>query len=204
VGFVLDNISLKEANFGTRGLLAQKLYNMIHETENSWWAMLFKMVSKEREAEELVMSIFPFVQHPSNRSDTAPLRSLRSTFTPGSRGIVIPTGRNDARFAGYLILSLRDIHKITLPIMIAYAGDQDLPLPQRQKLKELRPGVEFLDVTAVLSDTFMGLHNGSWAVKPFAALASRFEQVILVDADAVFVRSPEILFDEPGYREMGY
>lgn len=60
-----------------------------------------------------------------------------------------------------------------------------------------------LDIVAALSDETMNLRNGAWAVKPFAALASRFEQVILVDADAVFVQPPEVLLEYPGYKETG-
>lgn len=68
---------------------------------------------------------------------------------------------------------------------------------------DLRPDIEMLDVITVLSDEFMNLRHGAWAVKPFAALASRFEQVILIDADVVFVQSPETLLDHPGYQETG-
>jgi alpha 1,3-mannosyltransferase len=60
-----------------------------------------------------------------------------------------------------------------------------------------------LDVIATLSDEFMDLRHGSWAVKPFAILASQFEQVMLIDADVVFVQPPEVLFDHAGYRETG-
>jgi hypothetical protein len=41
------------------------------------------------------------------------------------------------------------------------------------------------------------------AVKPYAALMSSFEEVILMDADACFLRAPELLFDHPEYLRTG-
>ncbi len=40
----------------------------------------------------------------------------------------------------------------------------------------------------------MDLANGRYAIKPVAMLLSSFEQVMVVDADAVFLQPPEILF----------
>jgi hypothetical protein len=100
-------------------------------------------------------------------------------------------------------LALRDVLNVTLPIAIAFPGNEDLPSDEQQSLLDLRPAVEMLDVIATLSDEFTNLRDGAWAVKPFAALASRFEQVILVDTDVVFVQPPETLLDHPGYRETG-
>lgn len=42
-----------------------------------------------------------------------------------------------------------------------------------------------------------------WAGKPFAILLSSFREVILIDADALFFQSPEILFEDPGYLKTG-
>jgi alpha 1,3-mannosyltransferase len=114
---------------------------------------------------------------------------------------VIPAGRNNIIFARHTILALQDLLHVTLPIAIAFVRDEDLPPDNQQSLLGLRPGVKILDVMAVLSDEFIHLRNGAWAVKPFAVLASRFEQVILIDADIVFVQPPETLLDHPGYQE---
>jgi hypothetical protein len=43
----------------------------------------------------------------------------------------------------------------------------------------------------------------SWAIKPFAALASTFEKVIVIDADSVFLQPPENLLSETGWQETG-
>src|SRR5205814_1779974 len=132
-------------------------------------------------------------------------RALRRSYIPKSRGLVIAAGKNNFRFACHLIVSLRNIHNSTIPIEVAYAGEDDLPIQFRKVLKSLGTDVETLDVTAVFDDATLDLQHGheGWAIKPFATLASRFEQVILLDADAVFLQSPEVLFQHSGYLETG-
>jgi hypothetical protein len=63
--------------------------------------------------------------------------------------------------------------------------------------------MEFLDVLSVFNDETLKLQGGGWAIKPFALLASRFEKAILIDADAVFLQKPEILFDHKPFVEKG-
>ncbi|EFX00958.1 glycosyl transferase [Grosmannia clavigera kw1407] len=45
--------------------------------------------------------------------------------------------------------------------------------------------------------------GGGWAFKSFAALATRFEKVILLDADAVFVQPPESLLAQEDFNRTG-
>ena len=40
-------------------------------------------------------------------------------------------------------------------------------------------------------------------MRPFAMLASSFKQVILADADTVFVMDPRVLLDEESYKKYG-
>ena len=40
-------------------------------------------------------------------------------------------------------------------------------------------------------------------MRPFATLASSFKKVILTDADTVFLESPELLLQEPGFKKTG-
>lgn len=42
----------------------------------------------------------------------------------------------------------------------------------------------------VFDDTTLKLKDGGWAIKLFAVLASRFEEVILLEADAIFTQRP--------------
>ncbi|KAJ3466580.1 hypothetical protein MRS44_004144 [Fusarium solani] len=170
---------------------------------NSW-------VGKELLAttETTAQNLFPFLQRPArNPESRTPLSDLRKSFVRGSRGIVIPVGGGEQsiRFAGHLIVSLRKVLGCTLPIQIAFAGDEDLSREERDKLAQLEGymDIEFLNVFDVFDDSTMKLKDGGWAIKAFAVLASRFEQVILMDADAVFLQKPETLFFQRRYIEKG-
>ncbi|GJC84887.1 alpha-1,3-mannosyltransferase MNT3 [Colletotrichum liriopes] len=129
-------------------------------------------------------------------------------YTHRNAGIVIPTGRSTLRFACHLVASLTYVHRTALPIQIVYAGDEDLSEEDRntivQAAAEGESGhVEFLDILTVFNDTTLKLAEGGWAIKPFAALGSRFEEVILLDADVVFLQSPEQLLQQRAYQEKG-
>jgi len=63
--------------------------------------------------------------------------------------------------------------------------------------------IETLDLLLLIDDTIMDLANGRYAIKPVAMLLSSFEQVMVVDADPVFLQPPEILFENEGYRATG-
>lgn len=149
-------------------------------------------------------SIFPFLADPPGDSPT-PLKSLRERHVPESRGIVIPAGEKNLRMACHLIASILHIHGTGLPVEIAYAGDADLGPEKRQLVTELFPDkdIRFLDVLSVFNDTTLDLANGGWAIKPFAVLASSFSEVILADADTIFLQKPEVLFSQPGYVAKG-
>ncbi|KAF8976527.1 hypothetical protein BGZ52_007853 [Haplosporangium bisporale] len=71
----------------------------------------------------------------------------------------------------------------------------------REYLTPIWTDVELVDVTAVLDDRETKIQG--WAIKPFAMLASRFEEVILIGADVFFLRKPDELFDDPGYLATG-
>ncbi|KAK2774489.1 glycosyl transferase [Colletotrichum kahawae] len=129
-------------------------------------------------------------------------------YKPKNAGIVIPTGSGTLRFACHLVASLTRVHRTTLPIQIVYAGDEDLSEEDRDTLVQAAATgddghIEFLDITTVFNDTTLRLAEGGWAIKPFAALGSRFEEVILLDADVVFMQAPEQLLQQRSYREKG-
>lgn len=159
-------------------------------------------------SEQASQDLFPFLRNTTKdpKSET-PLDDLRKSYEPGSRGIIIPVGggKESIRFASHLIVSLRQVLHTKLPIQIAYAGDKDLSPRNRERMQALKGAtdIEFLDVLSVFNDSTIRLQGGSWAIKPFALLASRFEQAILIDADAVFLQKPETLFDHAPYVNKG-
>lgn len=156
---------------------------------------------------EASSSLFSFVPRPDANSRKPRLTALRNLYDAGSRGIVMPVGGSDnnIRFAGHLIASLREVLGCKLPIEIAYAGDDDLPKKAREALASLDSTghISFLNVWDVFDDETLRLKEGGWAIKPFAALASHFEQIILLDADSVFLQNPETLFRQKPYTKTG-
>lgn len=158
----------------------------------------------ERAIEAAAPWVFPFLQNPPrNPESETPLADLRATFEPGSRGIVLPTGSETLRFAYHLLASLRGVLNCTLPVEIAYAGDDDLTPAEREEMRAHFDGLAFLNVLEVFDGETLGLQGGRWAIKAFAALGSSFEEVILVDADAVFLQPPEILLAQEAYQKTG-
>ena len=123
-------------------------------------------------------------------------------FFGAKTGIVICAGDGNAEEAAHLIAFLRDVHKSKLPIDIAYVGDTDLTPRVRDFLSRLADDVSFIDLTKVFDDSLV--HLGSYATKPFALLASRYPQTILMDADAVPFSRPDNMFkDYPSLKENG-
>ncbi len=152
--------------------------------------------------ERLVKSMFPFLR--SAKQTASPLQDLRQSFTK-PRGIVIPTGNTTLRYACHLVSSLRQVLRTKLPIQIVYAGEQDLPTWGRQAIASLSRDdpIEFLYILEVFDDSTLQLASGGWAIKAFAALAAPFREVVVLDADAVFLQSPEVLFEQEGYLDAG-
>ncbi|RGP72406.1 hypothetical protein FLONG3_6802 [Fusarium longipes] len=198
--------------FGELGQRTQLLRAWIEELENH----------EEHEKKEtakligqLVESLFPWLN--SINGVSPPLANIygrlgisykktsvsKSDTAPA--GIVIPTGDKTLRFACHLIASLTQIHKTSLPIQVVYAGDGDLSPQGRKKIQQAANGVkiDMLDVLTVFNDTALKLAEGGWAIKPFAALASSYEKVILLDADAVFFQDPLQLLHQDRFNETG-
>ncbi|KAF9431179.1 hypothetical protein BGZ94_007630 [Podila epigama] len=144
---------------------------------------------------KLEQELFGFLKF-KNHSTTF---SLQESFA--GKGIVICAGNNQLAYAATTIVVLRQVLKTTLPIQVFYNSQFDLDPIAQQYLGNITTDLEFVDVTEVL-DHFQLLLEG-WAIKPFALLASRFEEAILIDADAFFVRNPEELFEDPGYQATG-
>jgi len=116
------------------------------------------------------------------------------------RGIVICAGDGHFRFAISTVDALRNIIESDLPVEIFYNGEGDLSIENRKKFQEYKD-VYVSDITKYFDDE--PLKIGGWAIKPFSILASRFEEVILMDADAMYIRDPAILFEDEGYIETG-
>ncbi|KAG0069803.1 hypothetical protein BGZ89_002124 [Linnemannia elongata] len=138
--------------------------------------------------------LYPWLHHGRRTSF-----SLHGTYK--GRGLVFCAGNNQFEFVVTSIQAIRNRLKSKLPIQVFHMGEGDLSKPRQQYLKDMAAGIEVIDVANILDNGYMQL--GGWAIKPFAMLASSFEEVMFVDADAYFLQDPEVLYDDPGYMATG-
>ncbi|KAI9841583.1 MAG: hypothetical protein M1838_003500 [Thelocarpon superellum] len=118
-------------------------------------------------------------------------------------GIGVCVGNGNVVLAGHLIRTLRTVLNSTLPIEIAFHGEQDLTQEAHDTVMALAENMSLLGLSKIFQHPSVGLYQ-SWALKPFDLLASRFQRVILVDADVIFMPKPDNLFEtEPGLMETG-
>jgi alpha 1,3-mannosyltransferase len=191
--------------FGEMGYRTQKLAEWF-EASTQIGPDLSDKESRELMAtiEKAVASTFPFLRKSGGPDQFVSFLKLWKMAKPGSRGIVIPTGKRHLRYTFHLIANIRSVLKSELPIQVAYAGDDDLPSSERNLLTSYFKDVETVDMLEIFDNSAADLRNGGWAIKPFALLASKFEKTLLVDADSVFLQKPEVLFDaHPGFIERG-
>lgn len=111
-------------------------------------------------------------------------------------GIVLTAGQGNMVLAAHAIRTLRNVVNTTLQIQLAYAGDDDLPAHKRRDMLALDPKLELINILEHFDEDVAGLRSGGYAMKPFAALASSFERVIIIDADTIFMQRPDEWFDE--------
>ena len=145
-----------------------------------------------------ILRLFPFLR---SRFQTA-LADV-AHYHRHTRGLVIPCGRADFHFALHLVAAVRHVFKSTLPIEVMYAGDEDLSKAQQEALEAVGSNITAVDLLHFYTESYVGLQGGGWAIKPFALLASSFEQVIIADSDVVFLQTPEAALDHPGYKDTG-
>ena len=196
---------LSLSGFGELGKRLQVLGGWIQSRD----ALLNQTTSEQSTAlleniEKTSLSLFPFLKDPLRPANRHVFSDMRNRQRPGFRGLVIPAGKGSFRFACHLVNNIRQVLHSTLPIQIAYAGDSDLPSQYRDFICSQGVDIETLNVLEVVDDEVLQLAKDGWAIKPFAVLTSAFDQVMLLDADAVLLQAPEAILDHhSGYRKTG-
>ncbi|KAL7323854.1 hypothetical protein PS15p_210451 [Mucor circinelloides] len=117
------------------------------------------------------------------------------------RGIVLCVGNNQFKFAATTIRAIRQLFHSTLPIEVFFIRDSDLQEAKRQYLKSEFQDLQLIKLEDYVSDYYTKF--GGWAMKPFAILASRFTEVVMMDADVFFFQDPGMLFEDEGYKATG-
>lgn len=185
------DVPLNNSQWGERGVRLRQMGQWADRLANNH-------CGDDRRFETTLVDQFPFLNG-SEPSLHLPWRARSSKVLDPGVGFVICTGSKNYHMAAHLIRSLRRVHNCRTPIQIAYAGDDDLQPAHRDFLAGLDPNVDFLDLVSVFPAARHDLVGGGWAMKPFAALASRYARTVLMDADAVFLTTPDVLFggEEP-------
>ena len=118
------------------------------------------------------------------------------------RGIVVCAGGVRMFVNAYVLLRiLRETLCCPLPVQLWHLGPRELSPVMRVLLEEL-DDVELIDAHAVRAAHPASIADG-WQLKPYADLHSRFQEVLMLDADQVPVRDPAELFHWPQYLETG-
>lgn len=155
-------------------------------------AMLSDTAIDRKPFRDLLREFFPWWM-PSANSTYLPWEPRSTPKT----GIVLTAGQGNFVLAAHCIRVLRHVVNSTLPIQVFYSGNKDLPEVKREELRSLHPRLETIDIlNHQFNETSAGLENSGYAMKPFAALASTFDRVILIDADSIFLQRPDAYFDE--------
>jgi hypothetical protein len=116
------------------------------------------------------------------------------------RGLIICAGGPLLFTNAYVLVHvLRHQMNCRLPIEIWYLGSPEMSSRMLFLLEEL--GVSAIDARTELPP-YLSISHG-WQLKSYALMHSRFEEVLLLDADQVPLRDPEEIFDWPLYTSRG-
>ncbi|CAF1664445.1 unnamed protein product, partial [Adineta ricciae] len=144
----------------------------------------------------LKSKLFPWlieIEHGWNRSSYVGAKQ--------SKGIVICSGNRHVRWT---IVALKCLEMIgnDLPIEVMYFTSKDLSVDNQELMRKAFPNVYFTDLSlSYTNHSHLDLHGRQ--IQPFAVLACRFEQVVLMDSDVLFVEKPSILFGNVNFVRNG-
>ncbi|KAJ3324247.1 hypothetical protein HDV06_000286 [Boothiomyces sp. JEL0866] len=123
---------------------------------------------------------------------------MRDSFE--GTGLVICAGNHQTNLAISTLRMIRDVHGSKIPFEVFYNGDGDLSKANREKFEKV-PNTKTVDIQSILDNNHIKI--GGWAIKSFALLASSFNKAMLIDADVVFLQSPDVLFNGKLFEKHG-
>ena len=114
------------------------------------------------------------------------------------RGIVISVSDGQADAAITLIRGLKEVHANTLPIDVFYVGEESLPLEHQQRIARMAGVAQLTDLRREMGTAEWHAINAH--AKPFAALFSRYNEVVVLEPRTVLLHPPVDFFSHPGYK----
>lgn len=119
-----------------------------------------------------------------------------------NRGIVLCLYDNIVPLGVSLILELRCLGNFS-PIEVCYCTESELSATSMELLRQ-DPLVTLVDSCSSFADQDRVVKSfQSYWIKPLALLNSRFDQVMLLDADTIFMENPAALWSVEGYKRTG-
>ena len=115
-------------------------------------------------------------------------------------GIVICAGGIRYLTCGWVCINMLRRLGSSLPIEIWHLGEEELPTELCALIS--RRGATFVDASKLRETKPARILQG-WPLKAYAILNSRFENVLLLDADNVPIKNPEYLFKSRQFKKTG-
>lgn len=119
---------------------------------------------------------------------------------PKERGIAILGGGIRYFPSAWVCINLLRHYGCTLPIQLWYLGRDEMDPYMRRVVKSL--DVECVDAVKMTKEYPCRIIGG-WEMKPYIALYSPFEKVLVLDADNCPVRDVEYLFETKQFKDYG-
>ncbi|KAI8897264.1 mannosyltransferase putative-domain-containing protein [Globomyces pollinis-pini] len=113
-------------------------------------------------------------------------------------GVVLHVDNRNIGNAISTIGVIREIHSSNIPIEVYYKGRISLSIQDELRFKFIK-NVVLIDVTKLMNIDITEIDGLD--IKPFAMLFSKFQHVLAIDIDIVFLQSPESLFQSSIYEK---
>lgn len=127
------------------------------------------------------------------------LASLQKWRVSKFTDVVISISKKTAQYVSHLIHNIWTVLHFRLSVQIAYAEELELFFQYWAALISQSADIEMLNLLTVLNYSTLQLINSDFAVKLFVILVSIFEQIILLDTNAVFLQQSELIFENTDY-----
>ncbi|KAJ3383302.1 hypothetical protein HDU92_004271 [Lobulomyces angularis] len=128
------------------------------------------------------------------------LLQLEECFV-NENGIVMTVSDNYFVMSYTVIKMLKEIFNSELNFELFYFGEEDLSVKNIEMLEKIE-GVKVIDLASLVNNEYLKL-SPKYDIKPFAALFSSFKNVLLMDSDAIFFQSPDVLFKNSKFLSSG-
>lgn len=120
------------------------------------------------------------------------------------KGLAIAASGNRYRYVTGLFTNLyviRKYHKSNIPIEIFYVGETEKFTPEIENLILALGNIKIINILDRITTNLSEIELRGYQTKPLAAVCSSFEEVIVMDADALSFVDPHYLFSAEGYNE---